>query len=101
MVDGGAIRSDTHILLIGDPGSAKTRILQAVTKLVPKGIYVSGKSVTGGGLTAVAERDEFAEGGWTLKAGALVLGSGGVVAIDEFDKIEKEDIAALHEAMES
>ena len=101
LVDGGAIRSDTHILLIGDPGSAKTRILQAVTKLVPKGIYVSGKSVTGGGLTAVAERDEFAEGGWTLKAGALVLGSGGVVAIDEFDKIEKEDIAALHEAMES
>jgi replicative DNA helicase Mcm len=101
LVDGGAIRSDTHILLIGDPGSAKTRILQAVSKLVPKGIYVSGKSVTGGGLTAVAERDEFAEGGWTLKAGALVLGSGGIVAIDEFDKIDKTDIAALHEAMES
>ena len=101
LVDGGAIRSDTHILLIGDPGSAKTRVLQSVTRLVPKGIYVSGKSVTGGGLTAVAERDEFAEGGWTLKAGALVLGSGGTVAIDEFDKIDKEDIAALHEAMES
>ncbi len=44
-----------HILLIGDPGSAKTRILQAVSRLVPKGIYVSGKSVTGGGMTAVAE----------------------------------------------
>jgi replicative DNA helicase Mcm len=101
LVDGGAIRSDMHILLIGDPGSAKTRILQSVTRLVPKGIYVSGKSVTGGGLTAVAERDEFAEGGWTLKAGALVLGSGGIVCIDEFDKIDKEDIASLHEAMES
>ena len=101
LVDGGAIRSDMHILLIGDPGSAKTRILLSISKLVPKGIYVSGKSVTGGGLTAVAERDEFAEGGWSLKAGALVLGSGGVVAIDEFDKIEKEDIASLHEAMES
>jgi replicative DNA helicase Mcm len=101
LVDGGAIRADMHILLIGDPGSAKTRILQAVSRLVPKGIYVSGKSVTGGGMTAVAERDEFSEGGWTLKAGALVLGSGGVVSIDEFDKIGEEDRASLHEALES
>ncbi|MDE1870982.1 MAG: minichromosome maintenance protein MCM [Candidatus Micrarchaeota archaeon] len=101
LVDGGDIRSDMHILLIGDPGSAKTRILQAVSRLVPKGIYVSGKSVTGGGMTAVAERDEFSEGGWTLKAGALVLGSGGVVSIDEFDKISEDDRAALHEALES
>ncbi|MEM0149434.1 MAG: minichromosome maintenance protein MCM, partial [Candidatus Micrarchaeaceae archaeon] len=101
LVDGGIIRSDMHILLIGDPGSAKTRILQSVTRLVPKGIYVSGKSVTGGGMTAVAERDDFSEGGWTLKAGALVLGSGGIVCIDEFDKIGEEDRAALHEALES
>ena len=101
LVDGGAIRSDMHILLIGDPGSAKTRILQGVSRLVPKGIYVSGKSVTGGGMTAVAERDEFSEGGWTLKAGALVLGSGGIVSIDEFDKISDEDRASLHEALES
>ncbi|MGC8567902.1 MAG: minichromosome maintenance protein MCM [Candidatus Micrarchaeia archaeon] len=101
LVDGGLIRSDIHILLIGDPGSAKTRILQAVSKLVPKGIYVSGKSVTGGGMTAVAERDDFAEGGWTLKAGAMVLGNGGIVCIDEFDKISEEDRASLHEALES
>ncbi len=101
LVDGGLIRSDMHILLIGDPGSAKTRVLQSVSKLVPKGIYVSGKSVTGGGMTAVAERDEFSEGGWTLKAGALVLGSGGIVCIDEFDKIGDEDRASLHEALES
>jgi replicative DNA helicase Mcm len=101
LIDGGPIRSDMHILLIGDPGSAKTRILQSVSRLVPKGIYVSGKSVTGGGMTAVAERDDFSEGGWTLKAGALVLGSGGTVAIDEFDKVNDEDKAALHEALES
>ncbi|MCL5115138.1 MAG: minichromosome maintenance protein MCM [Candidatus Marsarchaeota archaeon] len=68
---------------------------------MPKGIYVSGKSVTGGGMTAIAERDDFSEGGWTLKAGALVLGSGGTVAIDEFDKVNDDDKAALHEALES
>ncbi len=101
LVDGGAIRSDIHMLLIGDPGSAKTRVLQSVATMVPKGIYVSGKSVTGGGMTAVAERDDFSEGGWTLKAGAMVLGNGGVVCIDEFDKLGDEDRAALHEALES
>ena len=83
LIDGSPIRSDIHMLLIGDPGSAKTRLLQAVASIVPKGIYVSGKSTSSAGLTASAERDEFAEGGWTLKAGALVLGSGGTVCITE------------------
>jgi len=99
--EGGRIRSDIHILLIGDPGAAKTRILQYVTELAPKSIYVSGKSVTGAGLTAAAERDELSEGGWTLKAGALVLASGGMAAVDEFDKIDENERAAMHEVMES
>ena len=101
LVDGSRIRNDMHILLVGDPGSAKTRLLQSVTTMVPKGIYISGKSSTSAGLTASAERDEFSEGGWTLKAGALVLGSGGEVSIDEFDKITDEDKSSLLEAMES
>lgn len=101
LVDGSLVRSDAHILLIGDPGSAKTRLLQSVASIVPKGIYVSGKSTTSAGLTAAAERDEFSEGGWTLKAGALVLGSGGTVCIDEFNQISDEDKSAMLEAMES
>jgi len=99
--EGGKIRSDIHILLIGDPGAAKTRFLQYVAELAPKSVYVSGKSVTGAGLTAAAEKDELGDGGWTLKAGALVLASGGIASVDEFDKIEKNEQAALHEVMES
>ncbi len=98
---GTKMRHNFHILLIGDPGAAKTRLLQYVKNLAPKAIYVSGKSVTGGGLTAVAEKDEFAEGGWTLKAGALVLAAGGIALIDEFDKMTDHDKSAMHEAMES
>ncbi len=101
LVGGGKIRDDIHILLIGDPGVAKTRFLQSITSLAPKSIYVSGKSVTGVGLTASAEKDELGEGGWTLKAGALVLASGGIAAVDEFDKIEDYERAAMHEVMES
>ncbi len=100
MPDGTSIRSDMHILLIGDPGVAKSRILQYVDQIAPKSLYVTGKGATGAGLTATAERDEFEEGAWTLKAGALVLAGGGIAAIDEFDKMDKEDRSAMHEAME-
>ncbi|MBI5051587.1 minichromosome maintenance protein MCM [Candidatus Micrarchaeota archaeon] len=101
MQGGATIREDIHLLLIGDPGLAKSRFLQGVTSLAPKSIYVSGKTTTGVGLTISAEKDELGDGGWTLKAGALVLASGGLTAIDEFDKIDEEDRAALHEVMES
>ncbi|MGV8085174.1 MAG: minichromosome maintenance protein MCM [Candidatus Bilamarchaeum sp.] len=101
MKGGMPIRDDIHLLLIGDPGIAKSRFLQSVAEIAPKSIYVSGKTVSGAGLTVAAEKDELGEGGWTLKAGALVLASGGTAQVDEFDKIDDEDRAALHEAMES
>jgi replicative DNA helicase Mcm len=98
--DGTKIRDSIHILMIGDPGTAKSQILKYVNRLAPKSLYVSGKSATGGGLTAIAEKDEFGEGGWVLKAGALVLASGGLACIDEFDKMSEEDRSAIHEALE-
>ncbi len=100
LADGTKARGDIHLLLIGDPGVAKSRILVFVDLIAPKSIYVTGKGTTGAGLTATAEKDEFNEGAWTLKAGALVLAGGGIAAIDEFDKMSKEDRSAMHEAME-
>lgn len=94
------IRGNIHILLMGDPGLGKTQVLLYATQIAPKSIYVAGKTTTGSGLTATAVKDEFGEGGWTLKAGALVLASGGFAMIDEFDKIDDEDRSAMHECME-
>ncbi|MBI5159557.1 minichromosome maintenance protein MCM [Candidatus Micrarchaeota archaeon] len=99
--EGGKIRSDIHLLIVGDPGSAKSRMLQYVTEIAPKSIYVSGKSVSAAGLSAAAEKDDLGDGGWVLKAGALVLASGGIAGVDELDKIDPEDRAALHEIMET
>ena len=98
--DGTRARGDIHLLLIGDPGVAKSRLLTFVDKVSPKSIYVTGKGTTGAGLTATAEKDELKDGAWTLKAGALVLAGGGIGCIDEFDKMGKEDRSAMHEAME-
>ncbi len=94
------IRGNVHILLVGDPGMAKSQILMAANNIAPKSIYVAGKTSSGVGLTASAVKDEFGEGGWTLKAGALVLASGGIAMVDEFDKMLPEDRSAMHEAME-
>lgn len=100
MPDGSRLRGDIHVLLIGDPGIAKSQLLRYVVKLSPRAIYTSGQSSTSAGLTAAAVKDEFGEGRWTLEAGALVLADMGIAAVDEMDKMQKEDRSALHEAME-
>jgi replicative DNA helicase Mcm len=92
------LRGDIHILIVGDPGIGKSQMLKYVSKLAPRSIYTSGKGTTGAGLTAAAVRDEL--GGWSLEAGALVLGDLGNVCVDELDKMRSEDRSALHEALE-
>jgi replicative DNA helicase Mcm len=100
MPDGTRIRGDAHILLVGDPGTAKSQLLRYISNLVPRGIYASGKASTAAGLTAAAVHDEFGEGRWTLEAGALVLADKGLACIDELDKMSEQDSGAMHEAME-
>ncbi len=94
------VRGDIHVLLVGDPGVAKSQLLTYQVKLAPRGLYTGGKSSSAAGLTAAAVKDEFGEGRWTLEAGALVLADKGIAAVDEIDKMRKEDRDALHEAME-
>ncbi len=96
--DGSRIRGNIHILITGDPGVGKSVILNLVSKIVPRGKYVSGKGVSGAGLTATVRKDEEL-GGWVLEAGALVLANNGLISIDEFDKMNKDDMVAMHEAM--
>ncbi|HDM25605.1 MAG: AAA family ATPase [Thermoplasmata archaeon] len=100
MPDGTRIRGDIHVLLVGDPGTAKSQILTYISKLAPRSIYASGRASSAAGLTAAAVRDEFGEGHWTLEAGALVLADMGIAAIDEIDKMSDSDRSALHQAME-
>jgi len=97
--DGVVTRGDMHILLVGDPGAGKSQLLKRAQLIAPKSRYVSGKGASGAGLTASVVRDEFLRG-WALEAGALVLANKGFCMIDELDKMEKEDRAAMHEALE-
>jgi len=97
--DGQKSRGDIHILLIGDPGVAKSVTLGFMASISPKGRYVVGKSASGAGLTATVVRDEYLRG-WSLEAGAMVLANKGLVCIDELEKMDPSDRSAMHEAME-
>lgn len=97
--DGSKNRGDIHILMIGDPGVAKSVMLGFMANISPKGRYVVGKSASGAGLTATVVRDEFLKG-WSLEAGAMVLSNKGLVCIDELEKMDPQDRSAMHEAME-
>jgi len=97
--DGSVKRGDSHIMLVGDPGTNKSGLLKYAKKLAPRSIYTSGKSSSGVGLTAAAVRDDFGGGGWTLEGGAMVRANNGTACIDEFDKMGEEDRGSMFEAL--
>lgn len=96
--DGMNIRGEINTLIVGDPGTAKSQLLQYVTRTAPRGLYTSGRGTSAAGLTAAVLRDK--NGGMILEAGALVLADKGTCCIDEMDKMRPEDRIAIHEALE-
>ncbi len=97
--EGTASRGDIHILLMGDPGVAKSVTLKFISDVAPRGRYIVGRATSGAGITATVVKDEFLKG-WALEAGAMVLANKGIVCIDEIEKMDATDRSAMHEAME-
>lgn len=91
-------RGTINILLIGSPGSGKSMALKRAIQFVPRSRFTGGKGTSAAGLIAAVVRDEEL-GGYSLEPGAVPLCHTGICAIDELDKITKEDQTALNNAM--
>ena len=94
-----AMRGDINILLLGDPGTAKSQVLKYIENTAHRAVFATGQGASAVGLTASVRRDPLTAE-WTLEGGALVLADRGTCLIDEFDKMNDQDRTSIHEAME-
>lgn len=97
--DGTISRGFFHILIIGEPGTAKSKLIRNVVHQSPRGMYATMKSASAVGLigTTIKDKDDDR---YTLEAGSLALADNGIHALDEIDKAEDDIRDTLYEVME-
>jgi replicative DNA helicase Mcm len=98
--DESRIRGDIHVGLIGDPGTAKSRLLDYAGQLAPRTVSASGSGSSSVGLTASMERTSGGSETWAVEAGALPLADRGLARLDDLDKFHAEERGTLESVLE-
>lgn len=98
--DGTAFRGDPHVLLVGDPQTGKSQLINFIENVSPRVSVTSGANASKAGITAAAVKEEFGDSQWRIEAGAFVKAHKGICVIDELDKVQGEALSSLHSALE-
>lgn len=61
-----SIRGDINVLLLGDPGTAKSQFLKFIEKVAPRAVFTTGQGASAVGLTASVRKDPVTRE-WTLE----------------------------------
>lgn len=91
-------RNKPNILLIGDPGIAKSVISKAAMSITPGSRKASGGGSSAVGITASVVKEEESMGGYRIEAGALPLAKE-LLFLDEMNNLNEDDKPKLQEAM--
>ena len=92
------LRDTIHIMLLGDPGTAKSQLLLFVKMMTPRAVYTAGTGASKVGLTATTSKGE--KGSWTVEPGALPLADFSTCCIDEAGELSEEEFEGLCECMQ-
>jgi len=92
-------RGSIHILLIGDPATAKSTLGTFIYNYIPKSRYAVCSEMTHAGLGVALLKDVDTES-WMISAGVLPLAHNSIAVLDEIDKATPDDIKSLDVVME-
>ena len=96
---GGRFRPQIHILMIGDTSTAKSDLIEGAVRINVKSVYSSGEGASGVGLSAAALKDN-TTGRFYAQPGLLVLGHGGLAALDEVGELTNDDLNKAKSGLE-
>jgi DNA replicative helicase MCM subunit Mcm2 (Cdc46/Mcm family) len=100
----GAVKDETHsdkihVLLIGDPSTGKSKMLEFLHDITQRCGFAVGGTSTGSGVTVTMTM--MPNKTKMPKAGIVPLCSGSGVVIDEVNQLTDEDLGKLYESMAS
>lgn len=95
----GRLRGFIHALLVGDPSTAKSKMLEFILLVSQKSGFAVGGTATGAGITV--SMDTLPNRMKMPRAGLIPNCTGGDVAIDEMNQLDDEELGKIYESMES
>lgn len=84
------------MLIIGDTTTGKTETVRCAISLLKCGVLITGESASAVGLGGAATQTD--NGNWIVDWGIFVLNNEGLVAVDGYHKLGKEEAGKLAES---